>query len=908
MNQEFIKLVNQAINTDLDKGSKSRIIQIVKEDLSKQKQDHYDLLKSTILQNPDSPELIVLDALIQINCFMAISEAYELLSESIIKHDQHAPTWGLYGELLSFLIGREQQSEDAFNRAIELDNTNSDYYRNLGSLLIKNPSRLHEAKTAFESSINFSNEDIDLYLYIVQIYTRFKVFPEKSVEYLEFVTDKKPYHEAALENLAHLYTALNTDTLKIESIWKRLIEINPDSDNYKCWLAEHYYSNNLKLTEAKETLTKILERDPENILSLNMLGTILTHEENYIEAKPLLEKSYSIDKNDPITRERLGNLYLYIGTYEEAEKIFKKLIDQYPNDLSSRIGYAESFRKRNQLSRAENIIRSTIEGVENNSIRYIGFERVYFKLWQLLAAILFHDSERSEEFYKAINIVLEYSSEDQYAWELLTEYTFIHQEEGEFKIENSIVVNYAQKLLDVSNEKELKNSSHFLIEISQNSLAPFFSLTLRKRLQSESRGFYQIKSLKDAIELTRIGEINSDKLFEAIVYHFGGDSKTAFNILDVEETNEDESNFQYQFYFYLFGKSYFNKSCAEVLRSVMPIITNYDWRNHECSIRQRYYATLLLLEAHEIGLVNNLSFLQHILVEHSNDSHAFYSVLYYSLKTDDQLALEKLEMVLIEQFNNGFFERSLSSRLITSPKEIENISLMEQVEGFLHLMELSPMIQQLSDRYSEASSSINSSFQNTSNLLSKLNRQILISEPLDLWKVDEKLFKDILADNEIQQTNWLDEIESQLQSHPKLYVLLKYDQEDINPQMIATWMEALISNKGLFENFLGIIDYYRIKKVLSYEDRNLLRIYAHICLDRSRVLTFDEKWVKLIIASVSGFCLGFVPDVMLHSTGFIDDSWTATISERIYSFLRKKYENNELSSIVYTSLKKSLDF
>ncbi|MET3871544.1 tetratricopeptide (TPR) repeat protein [Puniceicoccus vermicola] len=108
---------------------------------------------------------------------------------------------------------------------------------------------------------------------------------------------------------------------------------------------EEYRKNNFRL--AQSYFEKALELDPEEIMSLNNLGTLLNCNGRYQEALDMLDKAISIDPKYPLPYHNKGNVFINTEEYDEAEKFFRlahKLMPKHPAPLNS-IGCA-LFKKK----------------------------------------------------------------------------------------------------------------------------------------------------------------------------------------------------------------------------------------------------------------------------------------------------------------------------------------------------------------------------------------------------------------------------------------------------------------------------------------------------------------------------------------------------------------------------------
>jgi len=97
---------------------------------------------------------------------------------------------------------------------------------------------------------------------------------------------------------------------------------------------------NGKLEEAKEIIAVILEKYPQDIEAMTILGEILTLQNKRKEARVWIDKVLTLDKNYPRALNALGMLHIRNKRWSSAIKAYEKAILNYPQDAKEEIAAA----------------------------------------------------------------------------------------------------------------------------------------------------------------------------------------------------------------------------------------------------------------------------------------------------------------------------------------------------------------------------------------------------------------------------------------------------------------------------------------------------------------------------------------------------------------------------------------
>ena len=192
------------------------------------------------------------------------------------------------------------------------------------------------------------------------------------------------------------------DLQQAEEIYKRGIEIKPNSVDILIDLADLYFQKNNSgsssnqeqnlesywkareyLSRARLILKKQIDETGEKAQLLIQLGKVYISEKDYEEAKKKLNQALKIDK-EMIHRIKiftsLGVLCIRQKKYEAAPKYFQKALELEPGNFTIASNLAEAYLRLELLKKAENQYRETLAIAPNHIESNIGLAEVYIKL------------------------------------------------------------------------------------------------------------------------------------------------------------------------------------------------------------------------------------------------------------------------------------------------------------------------------------------------------------------------------------------------------------------------------------------------------------------------------------------------------------------------------------------------
>ncbi|WP_405202109.1 tetratricopeptide repeat protein [Dokdonia sp. LLG6352-1] len=169
------------------------------------------------------------------------NKVLELMDLSIQKDETDPDAYFIKGMTFNYM-GQFDKAVESFNKAIELDSTNSNYFSGLGDSYVSK-EKYKDALTAYTTATE-KNEPIDRpFTMIPQIYAELNQ-PEKALEafYIskQTISKESDSYINALYNIG-LYEFLNKEFEKSEIAFKELIELVPNNYHSISKLIQVYY-------------------------------------------------------------------------------------------------------------------------------------------------------------------------------------------------------------------------------------------------------------------------------------------------------------------------------------------------------------------------------------------------------------------------------------------------------------------------------------------------------------------------------------------------------------------------------------------------------------------------------------------------------------------------------------------
>ncbi|MBP5547891.1 MAG: tetratricopeptide repeat protein [Bacteroidales bacterium] len=272
---------------------------------------------------------------------MPREEALKELDAKIDKDKNNADLHYQRGMLL-ITLGKEKSLSQYFKdaivdlkKAIEIDNTKSEYYTALGDAHFS-LGNVGDSYTALQEALRIDPENFEACLKMGEIAFYSKDY-DRAMENLSKVTAQDKNNQTALFMKGFIYKETG-DTTNAVGYFRRIIELYPDYEPAYEELGMLYAQHRNKL--GLEYLTTALSLKPDNINVLYGLAILYQDAEDAEKANEYYVKILEIDPQNKYAWFNRGwmEMVLY-EDYNAAVDFFSKAIDSDPN-------YAEAYHNR----------------------------------------------------------------------------------------------------------------------------------------------------------------------------------------------------------------------------------------------------------------------------------------------------------------------------------------------------------------------------------------------------------------------------------------------------------------------------------------------------------------------------------------------------------------------------------
>ncbi len=797
--------------------------------------------------------------------------------------------WYNKGVELSKISAKHKEAEDAYRRAIELDENYAYVWHGLGNLLSDYPTRHKEAECAYRRAIELDEKDAFPWSGVGTLLSKYPSRHKEAEDayYRAIKIDEKdafPWY-----GLGNHFSKNPTWHQEAEDAYRRAIELDENYAHPWSEIGNLLSKYSPRHQEAEDAYRRAIELDGKFAHPWIGLGILLSdYPPRHQEAEDAYWRAIKLDRNHASPWNGLGNLLSdYPSRHQEAEDAYRRAIELDGKFVFPWHGLGNLLSNDpDRHQEAEDAYHRAIE-LDNN------FAYPWHGLGNLLSINSRRHKEAEDAYYRAIEL------DDNFAHPWIG---LIILETSSNKKNGKVDVGKVQKVISIAsannkNIKALASKTEFLFDIVRISNNPLLLLRLHKEFNSNGINYMPDSHNPDLSiqELVFFAESNRNVILKATIYLYGGDAETCFQILDTNESGEDLYNYQFQYYLYRSATQYYNNSEAESVLNGIFKGFKIDFGNE----LQVYYAALIHLEY--FNIYEDLTKIDSaIKLIESLDDYEFkphitllYLILLLNKNPEDSVAWDKVRNFFIEESQTKIFEDYLS------PIKLEG----ENYTRYLHAKELSSHLYKLQNlsklnQYAE--------YQGHEDLkLAKLFDIIELRSPFQVWKIST-VEKDLLSiKKKVTKESWQEKIQSRIKDDPNIFSLLKIEDKEELPGLIASKMEVLVKSNQKLNKFLDLIDYFKLKDYYTEKVRNLLCIYARICLRRNLVFDMNEAVIKSIICKVSQFCIP-VPD-FLGYIGFFDDTWNVPMSEKVYNYLRKRFEDKTIAQLTYYELKNEID-
>lgn len=319
-----------------------------------------------------------------------------------------AELWVSRGDELRKEIGRIKEAEDAYHKAIEIDEQSHDAWYGLGAIY-DNLGRVEEAERALRKAVElvpdslFANMRLGLLLQY-----RLKRIDEAKNMFIH-LTELYPQRGMPWAYLGNLYANELNDYESAEHALRKAVEIASKSEFPLIMLGD-FLSKCLKSNEeAEQVYKKALELNPERADAWAHIADFYLDLDRYEEAEVVARKAIELDQSIADAWATLGiALHMQRKNYEEAEQVFRKLVELTPDSgwAWAHLGHLLAAHL-DQREQAEAVLR---KAVELSPEEELGWENL---------GVLLSGAKKYEEAELALRKAIEVAPESDSAWETL---------------------------------------------------------------------------------------------------------------------------------------------------------------------------------------------------------------------------------------------------------------------------------------------------------------------------------------------------------------------------------------------------------------------------------------------------------------------------------------------------------
>ncbi len=356
-----------------------------------------------------------------------------------------AEFWISRGDELRKDIGRIQEAENAYRKALEIDERNRDAWYGLGSVY-DSLDRFEEAEQALRKAVELDPDSpfANLRLGLLLQY-RLKRIDDAKNTYIH-LTELHPQESLPWTSLGNLYAKELNDYESAEHALRKAVKIDPKSE-FPLLMLGDFLSKCLKnYEEAEQVYKKALELNPERADAWAHLADFYLDLDKFEEVERAARKAIELDPNIDDAWASLGMaIHMSRRNYEEAEQVFRKLTELTPDSgwawaqlghllaahLDQRQGAEAALRKAIELSPEEELGWENLGVLLAGEKQYEEAELVLRKAvevapesdsaWETLGTFLTYDVYRPDEAEQALLKAIELTPSSESAWRILVD-------------------------------------------------------------------------------------------------------------------------------------------------------------------------------------------------------------------------------------------------------------------------------------------------------------------------------------------------------------------------------------------------------------------------------------------------------------------------------------------------------
>jgi Flp pilus assembly protein TadD len=190
----------------------------------------------------------------------------------------------------------------------------------------------------------------------------------------DLLANRRPMAIALTAGLALALVTVTTVQLRLWhdpfALFQRSLDITgPNRSIYECLAAA--YEDRGELDEAEQCFRKALECEPDEVVTLTSLGTLLAREGRLDEAAEVLERARDRAPEFPLPHSRLESVYLKQGKLDKAAAELIKFCALVPNSPEGYNDLGTIYLRQNRLDDAIRLFRKACEVAPDVSEGYM---------------------------------------------------------------------------------------------------------------------------------------------------------------------------------------------------------------------------------------------------------------------------------------------------------------------------------------------------------------------------------------------------------------------------------------------------------------------------------------------------------------------------------------------------------
>jgi tetratricopeptide (TPR) repeat protein len=227
--------------------------------------------------------------------------------------------------LASAYAGQGQVSE-ALEQIREI-NSDEEYFeesRTLGAFMLQREERYQEGVALVEEVLE-KKEEPKLLAFLANL-QKDAGDSTKAISTMKRLIELEPDSDQHYFTLGVYYDQEEDRDAAIKAM-KQSLKINPNNSNALNYLGYTYAEEGENLEEAERLVSKALELEPKNGYYLDSLGWIYYRQGRLPQALEKLEKAVAVVPNDAVILEHLAIVYQEVGRAVDAKKIAEKALE-----------------------------------------------------------------------------------------------------------------------------------------------------------------------------------------------------------------------------------------------------------------------------------------------------------------------------------------------------------------------------------------------------------------------------------------------------------------------------------------------------------------------------------------------------------------------------------------------------